>query len=532
MKVSYPLSLKVSLWLMLNLLLLAALGVGFFLVQGGLGWSALIAGPTGDRAQAKINIIAAEVAAATPANRNTVLDRFKAAYGAEFFVFRGPEGQVAGAPVELPANVQSRIDAFRSASRWMPFNRDFGPSGGRGPRGEFGPPPDGSPRGPRERSDKEGPRRESPPDSLRPPEHSGPPERKTEPPPERGRERELGRFIVRTGAPARYWLAMRGPFFAAERGRPGPALLVARIDSFWSLLRFLDLESWVLAGTGVLALSVLFWLPLVRSITHSVGQLTTATEQIARGHFETRVDTGRRDELGQLGESVNRMASRLDAHMTGQKRFLGDVAHELCSPLARLQMATGILADQAPPNLRETVADVREEVQQMSTLVNELLAFTKAGLQSRDVVLRATAIETVVHDALARENAGDRVTTSIHPGLTALADPDLLGRAIGNLVRNALRYAAGAGPITVTATTEAGRVVILVEDEGPGVPVTDLDRLGEPFFRPELARTRESGGVGLGLAIVRNSIAACAGEVRFVNRTPRGFRAEVRLAAA
>src|SRR5262249_10234032 len=146
--------------------------------------------------------------------------------------------------------------------------------------------------------------------------------------------------------------------------------------SMWGLLHLLNLQSWVLAGTAVLGLSVLFWLPLVRGISRSIGQLTRATEQIAEGHFETRVSTRRRDELGRLGESVNRMATRLDAHMTGQKRFLGDVAHELCSPLARLQMATGILADQAPGNLRETVTDVREEVQQMSTLVNELLAFT------------------------------------------------------------------------------------------------------------------------------------------------------------
>ena len=79
---------------------------------------------------------------------------------------------------------------------------------------------------------------------------------------------------------------------------------------------------------------------------------------------------------------------------------------------------------------------------------------------------------------------------------------------------------------------ESDRVVVVVEDNGPGVPASDLDRLGEPFFRPELARTRESGGVGLGLAIVRSSVNACGGEVRFANRTPRGFRAEIRLPVA
>jgi two-component system sensor histidine kinase CpxA len=103
---------------------------------------------------------------------------------------------------------------------------------------------------------------------------------------------------------------------------------------------------------------------------------------------------------------------------------------------------------------------------------------------------------------------------------------------LGNLIRNALRYAGQAGPITVSAARTNGHVIIAVDDEGPGVPAADVDRLGEPFFRPELARTRESGGVGLGLAIVRNSIAACGGEVRFANRTPRGFRAEIRLSAA
>ncbi len=535
MKVSYPLSLQVSLWLMLNLLLLAALGVGFFVVQGGLGWSALVAGPTGDRAQAKVNIIAAEVAAATPADRNAVLNRFKAAYGADFYVFRGPDGQAAGTLVELPATVQTRVDAFRHAQRWMPFSRDFGPGGpggGRGPRPESSAPSDGGRGAPRERLDKEGSRREPPPEAGRPAGGGASTDRRPEPPLEPGRERDINRFIVRAGSPANYWVALRAPFFAAERGRPGPALMVARIPSFWALLRFLDLESWVLAGTGVLALSVLFWLPLVRGITRSVGQLTTATEQIAEGHFETRVASSRRDELGQLGDSVNRMAARLDAHMAGQKRFLGDVAHELCSPLARLQMATGILADQAPTNLRETVADVREEVQQMSSLVNELLAFTKAGLQSRDVVLRATPLDPVVREALARENAAGRVQVTIPADLAVLADPDLLGRALGNLVRNALRYAGDAGPITLTATTVDRRAIIALEDDGPGVPAADLDRLGEPFFRPELARTRESGGVGLGLAIVRNSISACGGEVRFANRAPRGFRAEVRLKAA
>lgn len=536
MRVSYPLSLKVSLWLMLNLLLLAALGLGFFIMQGGLGWGALVSGPTGERAQSLFNIIAGEAAVATGENRHAVLKRFGAAYGAEFFLFGFGETQLAGRTVELPGQVRERL-GLRGAPRPFP-----------GRSGTFGGPREGV-REPDWESDRSRRRdwaekilrdpaektvRESPRDPLekgRPsfdgirrgePGFSGPPP-----------EWRLGRFVVRTSQPAAYWVGMRVPFSPSERGgRQPPALLVAQIGSLWSLFHLIGLQSWVLAGSAVLALSVLFWLPLVRSITQSIGQLTAATERIAEGRFDTRVNSHRRDELGRLGESVNRMATRLDAHMTGQKRFLGDVAHELCSPLARLQMATGILADQAPRNLHDTVADVREEVQQMSTLVNELLAFTKAGLQPRDIVLSSVELLAIAREVLAREDAAGRVSLAIAPDLRVQAEASLLNRALGNLVRNALRYAGDAGSIALAASREGDRIVVTLDDEGPGVPPADLDRLGEPFFRPELARSRETGGVGLGLAIVRHSIAACHGEVRFTNREPKGFRAELRLNAA
>ena len=537
-KVSYPLSLKVSLWLMLNLLLLAALGIGFFVVQGGLGWGALVSGPAGERAQSLFNIIAGEAAAATSEARSAVLHRFGTAYGAEFLLFGMNETRLAGNAIELPAAVREHLEL--RGPGWPFIGRPAGSGGFNPPREGRGgldaefeglPKRDAAARSPRANSDKTGREPRDPAEKGRFSSEGG---RRGDP----GftgfpSDRRVARFVVRTASPSVYWIGFRVPFAPSERGnRLAPALLVARVDSLWSLFHLIGLQSWLLAGSGVLALSIIFWLPLVRSITRSVSQLTVATEKIAEGRFDTRVNPRRHDELGRLGESVNRMAARLDAHMIGQKRFLGDVAHELCSPLARLQMATGILAEQAPKNLQDTVADVREEVQQMSTLVNELLAFTKAGMQPRDVALAAVELAPLAREVVSREGADERVTIAIAHGLGAQADPDLLVRALGNLVRNALRYAGDAGPISVSATREGNRVLLAVEDQGPGVPPADIDRLGEPFFRPELARTRESGGIGLGLAIVRSSIAACQGEVRFSNRDPRGFRAELRLAAS
>ncbi len=526
MRVTFPLWLKVSLCLLLNLLLLGALAVGFFVVQGGLGWSALLSGATGERAQARANSIVTEVAAAPAETRPAMLARFGAANAAHFFLRRMDEPMTATAATpEIPASVSARMALSRPPGRGPgSFGKDGGPGGRGGARGGFGL-GDGIRREKDGGHERDGVRREPPPEG-RP--RSGPEPRFA--PPDL---RENGRFIERAGSPARFWVVQRVAYPVSEYGgRPVPAFLLARVDSFWGLLQFLGLESWILAGAAVLGLSVLFWLPLVGGITRSIRQLTRATEQIAEGRFDGRVSTRRRDELGRLGDSVNRMAARLDAHMTGQKRFLGDVAHELCSPLARLQMATGILDERATPALQPTIADVREEVQQLSTLVNELLAFTKAGLTARDIVLVPVELAPLALEVLAREDPGHRVTLAIAPGLRVRAEPGLLARALGNLVRNALRYSGDTGAITLAARPEEVGVVIAVEDDGPGVPAAALDRLGEPFFRPEEARTRESGGVGLGLAIVRTSVAACGGEVRFANRTPRGFRAELLLAAA
>jgi two-component system sensor histidine kinase CpxA len=519
LKVTYPISLKVSVWLLLNLLLLAAAAVGFFVVRGGLGWSALLAGPAGEHAQSTANVVAGEAAAATRDNRDAVLKRFGTAHRAEFFLVRGDDPAVIA---QLPAEVRARLE-FRGG-RPGPGPEFGGRFGGR--RGGFGPGERPDPR-----------RREGPEPGPEPMRREGD-EGKAPPPPE-GMRREFGGpgpertpFVVRTTAPAAYWVGLRVPFVSPERGRPVPAILVTRLGSLWSLLRFLNLQSWLLAASGVLMLSILFWWPLMRGITRSLGQLTSATEQIASGRFDTRVPAARRDEIGQLGDSVNRMAARLDAHMTGQKKFLGDVAHELCSPLARLQLASGILADRAPVELRETVTDLREEVQQMSTLVNELLLFTKAGMQPRKIALQAVDIAAAMQHVIAREAPAGAISVAADAGLRAMADPDALARALANLLRNAVRYAGASGHIFLSARHEAAGVIIVVEDDGPGVPAESLDRLGEPFFRPEAARTREHGGVGLGLSIVRSSIAASGGDVRFSNREPHGFRAEIRLPAA
>ena len=306
MKVSFPLSLKVTLWLLLNLLVLAVAGTAFLVAQGGLGWDSLVAGAPGERLHALANAVTAEVGAAAPAERDAVLARFGAAYHADFAIVRNHGPQLAGAPLVLPSTVRERID--EGPLTGGPRLR-LGPGGGRG---GGGPPWLRNPSPPSRTAVGAAP-------VAAPPAH--------------------GRFMVRSGDPVAWWIGLRVPF--AEPGDPpAPATLLIRTNSFGNVVRLLGLETWFFGAAGVLLLSILFWLPLVRSITRHLRALSAATERIADGRFETRVATNRRDELGRLGESVNTMAARLETLVNGQKRFLADVAHELGSPIGRLQVAT------------------------------------------------------------------------------------------------------------------------------------------------------------------------------------------------
>jgi two-component system sensor histidine kinase CpxA len=256
-----------------------------------------------------------------------------------------------------------------------------------------------------------------------------------------------------------------------------------------------------------------------------------ATDRIAQGEFDARADDRRRDELGALGDAINRMAHRLGGYVQGQRRFLGDIAHELSAPIARLQMGTSILEQRATAEDRERIADVREEVEHMGGLVNELLQFTRASIGGKLATLTTVNLRDIAEKAVHRES-GDttQIAILIPAELCASADADLLQRALGNLLRNAIRYAAQAGPITVSAAAEAGRIALRVSDSGPGIAPEDLPKIFDPFYRVDTARVRETGGVGLGLAIVKTCAEACAATVTARNLAP-GLEVTLSLAA-
>ena len=269
---------------------------------------------------------------------------------------------------------------------------------------------------------------------------------------------------------------------------------------------------------------------MVRNITRPLSRMTLATEQIARGRFDVSIHEPRTDEIGRLARAINHMTSRLFAFVKGQRRFLGDVAHELGSPIARIQFGLGALEQRIGGKNRKRVIEVMEDADHMSKLVNELLTFSRADMKSKTVKLESINLLPVVQTAVKREATPTAaIVIRIDPEIRVVASVELLTRAIANLVRNAIRYAADTGPITIGAEKKKNHVEIKIQDNGPGVHGNLLDRLFEPFFRPELSRDIGSGGVGLGLAIVKTCIETCNGNVSAANLDPNGFAVTITL---
>jgi two-component system sensor histidine kinase CpxA len=248
------------------------------------------------------------------------------------------------------------------------------------------------------------------------------------------------KVAAHTWDPSAYWVVARVPARQSERGWL-PLLLVMRSASLTAGGLFFDPKPWLFAGLGVVVLSALIWVPLALGLTRSLWRLRTVTGRIAEGDFGVDVpDSARADELGELGRSVRQMAQRLEGHVTGQKRLMGDIAHELCSPIARMQASLGILEQTGAADEKQQrhLQKVASELQHMGTLVNELLSFSKASLK-REVNLRPVKLAALVQRVLQREDADPAVfRTDIPAEIEAAADSDLLARAVGNLVPGGL----------------------------------------------------------------------------------------------
>jgi len=316
-------------------------------------------------------------------------------------------------------------------------------------------------------------------------------------------------MVARAADDGRYW------FFYIVPGEPPGAWFLTPDHLFMMLA----------------AVGLCYWLAI--EVTKPVRALQKAVERFGRGDLSARVNSTRRDELGQLARTFDRMAGRIETLLAAERRLLLDISHELRSPLARLGVAVELA--RSGDDRDAALNRIQRESDRLNSLVGGLLQVTRAegdpNSLRRTPVRLDELVQQLVDDAQIEAAArGCSVDYDLREPVTVEGDPELLRRAVENVIRNAIRYSPRDSSIQISLARNDGKALVDVRDRGPGVPEEALPRLFDPFYRVESDRDRSSGGVGLGLSIARRAIELHKGAIRARNANP-GLEVELQLPA-
>ncbi len=308
-------------------------------------------------------------------------------------------------------------------------------------------------------------------------------------------------------------------------GRPGPG------GPFWG-----NASRWLVIALVMGALCY----ALARYLTAPALQLSRAAKRFADGDLAARVGPhlhGRRDELADLGRDFDFMAERIESQRASERRLLGDISHELRSPLARLQVALDLAESGADQTTRSYLVRMEEEVEELGALIGQLLTLTRLEnaeqtLLARETIDLSALVAAICADAdFEASGSGRTVALACNQPAKVSGNAELLRSAIENVVRNALVHAPNSD-VEVSLHTTSTEAIIKVSDGGAGVPDEALEALFQPFYRVATARDRQSGGTGLGLSITQRALTSHGGNVRAANVASGGLEVEMRLPLA
>ena len=311
-------------------------------------------------------------------------------------------------------------------------------------------------------------------------------------------------------------------------GGPGPR----RSDPPWSWLRPPYGFQWMLGLAALVVMAVLF--PVARRLTQRLEALQRGVQRWGEGDLSARLPEGGQDEVADLSRRFNAAAERVQSLMASQaallqsqKSLLANASHELRSPLARIRMAVELSGTQGSPAARD---EIQRSITELDQLVDEILLASRLDAREADMgTVESVDLIGLLAEECARVGAVFELPECtgevVVPGVARL-----LRRAVRNLLENAVRHGRRTGHAEVVAqlSLEGGYAVLHIDDRGPGVPPDQRERIFEPFYRLPGASERE-GGVGLGLALVRQIAARHGGSVACDNREGGGARFTLRL---
>ena len=288
-------------------------------------------------------------------------------------------------------------------------------------------------------------------------------------------------------------------------------------ENFFDLSQYLPYYLLILA-----AVALLCWL-LAANLASPLRSLARVVDRFGAGDLTVRVNTSRKDEIGEVGRAFDRMAERIATLLTAERRLLQDISHELRSPLARLSFAAELA--RTADDREAGIARMKKEIARLTDLVGGLIQVTRAegdpAAGNSESLRLDELLALVVDDChLEADARGCRIAFSAAGELTMHGDREVLRRAVENVVRNAIRYTPAGSSVDVQLDATSGAARISVRDYGPGVPDEALPKIFQPFFRVDDSRHTATGGVGLGLAIASRAIGLHHGKLWAENSHP------------
>jgi signal transduction histidine kinase len=268
-------------------------------------------------------------------------------------------------------------------------------------------------------------------------------------------------------------------------------------------------------AAGILIVSVF----LVRSVTAPLRALARAADRIGVGAAASDLPQSGPREVRLAAMAFNRMQERIKRLIDDRTQTLAAVSHDLKTPLTRLRLRAHFVQDE---ELRGTIESDLDEMEAMIQLALDFLRGDASGEETRTVDV-GTIVESVC-DSFADSGHDVVLHADVHAPLSCR--PLALKRAFSNLVDNAVKYGRRA---RVALEKRADELVITIDDDGPGIPEAEFERVFDPFYRLEASRSRETGGTGLGLTVARSTIRAHGGDVRLANRSSAGLRVTITL---
>jgi two-component system sensor histidine kinase BaeS len=300
-----------------------------------------------------------------------------------------------------------------------------------------------------------------------------------------------------------------------------------------AFLARLSSSLWVI-GVASVVLSAIAAMLLAANFRQPIDRLAQGARALADGRYDTRLDVGRGDELGELAASFNALATRLDAVDSERRTWVADTSHELRTPLSVLRAQLEALQDGVRQADAVTIAAMLRQVLSLNALIDDLYALARRDIGAPDyqfapVDVLALAGEQAYAFAPKFAAAGLRLDMAPLPRGIVRADAQALRQVLGNLLENCSRYTNAGGVVQLHGSTDGATVRLIVDDSAPGLDAADLARLGQRFFRADASRSRASGGAGLGLALSQQIVKQHGGTLQFAASPLGGLRAVLTL---